>query len=179
MSETSETPANAPEETVVTTAAATTATETPKETAVDTAETEETPDIFALFESDPDAEDKGVWMHLGRSGFRVRSFNSPAVQKVIEAQRKRQARILNQNNGVLPEAIRQKNSAETTAAMVTEWKEVPDPATRNGAMECSQDNKMRLFSIRELRNLQNRIWQFSLDAENYRKAETERLEGNS
>lgn len=137
------------------------------------------PDIFELFESDPDAEEKGIWLKLGRSSFRVRSVTSREVQKVRETQQRRQARIVASNGGRLPEYLVEANDVELSGALVTEWKDVPDPDTRSGMMPCTPENKKRLFSHKALKGLKTRIWAFALEAENFRRAEQERLEGNS
>ena len=137
------------------------------------------PDIFELFESDPEAEEKGVWLMLGRSRFRVRSVTCREVQRVREAQQRRQARIVASNGGRLPDYLVDANDVELSGALVTEWENVPDPDTRTGMMACTPENKRRLFSAKALKGLKTRIWAFALEAENFRRAEQERMEGNS
>lgn len=136
-------------------------------------------DIFAMFETDTEAEKMGIWVPFATSRFRIRAAGAPEVQKVREAQQKRQAKLTLANNGALPPDIVERNEVEMVCALVTDWEGVPDPDRKGATMPCTDDNRRRLFSRPGMRNFRNRIWAVALDTDSYRKAALEAVEGNS
>ncbi len=139
-------------------------------------------DIYALFETVPEAEAEGVWHNIGTSRFRIRSLSSPPVQAVRVAQLRRQSKIVQANGGLLPPDIVNANETELAAAALTGWEDVPAPPwwqDTKGSLAFRADVVKRLMGEAKMRPLRDLILNRAGDTDSYRRAELERLEGNS
>lgn len=150
------------------------------------------PSIFDLFEADAQAEAEGVLFQAGSSRFRMRSLDHPAVQKVRAGQIRRQARMLQANDGLLPPETIASNETEVIAAACTgwetlvagEWKPVVphyDPAKRADGQMLRFDpaNAKALFGQPQLHRLRGWLLSMASDFENYKKRAAEAIAGNS
>lgn len=139
-------------------------------------------DIYALFETVPEAESQGVWHNIGTSRFRIRALSSAPVQAVRVGQLRRQSKLLQANGGVLPAEIINANETELAGAVLTGWENVPSPpwwTDTRGLLSFTPEVVKRLMGEPKLRPLRDLILNRAGDTDNFRRAELERMEGNS
>ena len=141
------------------------------------------PDIFELFESDPEAEKEGVKLTIGKSWFRIRSVDSEPMRKVRSRQIVSQMKAVQANRGIVPEALQEKNNIELACTAVTDWGDVPHPGIeerKQGLMLAySAANAKLLFANPKLRGLRDWVLSQAQTFENFKAATAEVLEGNS
>lgn len=136
-------------------------------------------DALTLFQSDTAKEEQGAWVWFGKTGFCIRSLNAPEVQSIYERQRKRQSKIRQANDGMLPPAMVEMNDVEVCAALVTDWQGMPNPDRRDEMLHYSAETAKRILARKDLRNLRAAIFAEAASQANFRAQRVEELEGNS
>lgn len=144
---------------------------------------DEMPDIYELFQTDPQAEKEGVKVNIGKSWFRIRSADSAAYQAVRTRQIIAQQKIATAGRGVLPDGIVQQNQVELACVACTDWGDVPHPepkARQSGVVfHFSPQNAKLLFADPRMRKLRDWVLMQAQNFDNFKAASVEALEGNS
>lgn len=148
-------------------------------------------DILNEYGSDPVAEADGLWSADFRAGleFKIRSANSPEVKAATRKVTGRSERFWKTKQEV-PEAIQHKNSLDVICATVADWRVrtktegQPDVVSSaipysGAALECTEENKRKVFADKRLWPLRNDILVQSNDIDRYRIAVNEEDAGNS
>lgn len=144
---------------------------------------DEAPDIFELFEVDPEAEKGGVKLPIGRSWFRIRSADCAAYRAARTRQIIGQGKITEANRGVLPLSVVDENLVELACVVVTDWGDVPHPDEEKRkagvAFPYSPANAKALFSDRRMHKLREWVLNQAQSHENYSAAAAAAIAGNS
>lgn len=135
--------------------------------------------VLQAFQVDPEAEDAGVWVDLYGTSFRIRAMGSPEVQRAVQKLNKKYDRARQANDGVLPPDLVDEESGQQCAAMVTGWKNMPDPDRPGETLDYSPDAARALFTRRDLRRLRVMLFAEATNHENFRAEQVKAVEGNS
>lgn len=154
-------------------------------------------DLMADYATDPQLEQDGVWCDEFRSGleFKVRSSQSKEVKAAFERQNKRCEKFWKTKQPV-PESLTAKNNADIASAAVADWRQrivvTPETDTEaeqttvtatinfgGEALECTDDNKKRLFSDARLWSLRLEVMTAMNTIDNFKRQEVIADLGNS